>query len=422
MPPQTANIRIFYLFSLSHYQPAVLLQKKRQLVDYLSELSTGNRSVLELYSPKILHGRYRVVSELPHHMLGTLHHVIDEQTGEELLLKTSSAVHPIPPKLSNTLLPEKVIDETVRFRQEFDLRKNISTPYLVPVCELQVQAEKPYFTMECPGTVTLSGILERSPEPLPLPWCIRILDELSNLLIGLHEQQIVHRNLNCESLLVLQIGELPTVRAVALDLAFFDAVVPTAGTWHETRLLATPYTASPEQINGEPLDLRSDIYSFGAIAFRVLTGGFLFGEATSSRSMMVRQLAEPAPLPSAYRPGIPAWLDSLVVSCLMKERENRPSSARELLQILRSQKAPPRQLIKLKAALLDDSFNRFSVRLAYSESAKKGHPLLDAVKSPRLKRQIKRIYYGSAKIRECLTAIRNGILELISRFRDQHDN
>jgi eukaryotic-like serine/threonine-protein kinase len=94
----------------------------------------------------------------------------------------------------------------------------------------------------------------------------------------------------------------------------------------------TPGFIAPEQaLGGGDVDIRTDIYSTGCVAYWLLTGRLVFEADTTMKTLMAHAYSAPQP-PSARTPTpIPADLDALILSCLAKEREHRPQSARELL-------------------------------------------------------------------------------------------
>ena len=96
----------------------------------------------------------------------------------------------------------------------------------------------------------------------------------------------------------------------------------------------TPQFAAPEQLRGEPLDLRADIYAVGATLYYLLTGRPPF-DATDLRDLISRVVQEPAPSPRAVRPEIAPGLAGLVLQCLSKQPSARPQSYAVLAEALR---------------------------------------------------------------------------------------
>ena len=118
----------------------------------------------------------------------------------------------------------------------------------------------------------------------------------------------------------------------------------------------TPQFAAPEQLQGEPLDIRADIYAVGATLYYLLTGRPPFEEADLSE-LIARALHEPPPSPRAARRDVPAGLASLVVQCLSKSPAARPQSYAALAEALRpyarATNATPRLGIRMLAGAVD---------------------------------------------------------------------
>jgi len=131
-----------------------------------------------------------------------------------------------------------------------------------------------------------------------------------------HYRGVVHRDFKPSNLMITKLGEVKLMDfGIARDMAFDDLTRP--GT-----ALGTPSYMSPEQIMGERVDFRSDIFSFGIVLYQILTGQKPFLD-DETRSVMQKILSEPYTKPRSLFPDIPYGLQSIVTRCLEKRPEKR---------------------------------------------------------------------------------------------------
>lgn len=164
-----------------------------------------------------------------------------------------------------------------------------------------------------------------------LPWseAVAVTAQVASALSAAHRQEpaIIHRDLKPENLMVLSTGRIKV-------MDFGIAKVLQAISASTTHSVGTLQYMSPEQIDAEPVDARSDLYSLGLILYEMLAGRPPF-ESPSPRALLDLQCtAEPPPLPDQVRGSMPRGVEKVLVQLLRKAPDERPASAEDLLTAL----------------------------------------------------------------------------------------
>lgn len=154
-----------------------------------------------------------------------------------------------------------------------------------------------------------------------------IAAQIAQGLAKAHEKRIVHRDIKPANILITSDG---VVKIVDFGLAKFmgSSQITKAG-----RTLGTTLYMSPEQLKGEDVDARTDIWSFGVLFYQMLTGSLPFRAEFDEALMYQINCGEPPPVTS-LQPGVPASLSDLVTGCLQKDKAHRPQSMNEILNKL----------------------------------------------------------------------------------------
>src|SRR5262245_32449984 len=180
--------------------------------------------------------------------------------------------------------------------------------------------------------------------PLPLPGALGIATEMADGLAAAHQAHLIHRDLKPANVVIRPDGH---VKILDFGLAKFsqeersgssEASQPEsfpAEPTREGRLLGTPAYMSPEQVRGEPLDGRSDLFSFGSTLYEMLTGQTPFRRASPAETLTAILRDEPTPA-SRLHPGLPPRLEEILGRCLAKDPEHRYPGASELAADLRA--------------------------------------------------------------------------------------
>ena len=212
-----------------------------------------------------------------------------------------------------------------RFRREILLAARLQHPHIVPVLSAGEADGLPFFTMPYIEGQTLRERL-RDAGPLPLSEAVRVLREIALALSYAHDAAIVHRDIKPENVLLSK--GLAMVTDFGVAKALTDASPTLDGEFSTTVGVArgTPAYMAPEQIAADPgLTIQADVYSFGALAYELLTGRPVFG-ALSAQAVMAAHIASTPEPVERLRPEAPPGLSRLVMQCLSKEPNERPTS------------------------------------------------------------------------------------------------
>jgi serine/threonine-protein kinase len=219
-----------------------------------------------------------------------------------------------------------------RFRREAQAAANLRSPHTVELYDFGATDDGVfYFVMELLIGTDLE-MLVRQQGPQPAKRVIHILKQACESLEEAHAQGLVHRDIKPANIHLGTLG-LKQDFVKVLDFGLVKAVSGEKNTGHslETAAGLTPGTPSymaPEMAMGEHVDGRADIYALGCVAYWLLTGKRVF-EAETSLQVVAKHLRnEPVP-PSRRVPGlaIPPALETLVLQCLAKHPEDRPTAA-----------------------------------------------------------------------------------------------
>jgi Tol biopolymer transport system component len=224
-----------------------------------------------------------------------------------------------------------------RFEREARAISRLSHPRICTIHDVGVAAlegsDVPYLVMELLDGETLAAKIARS--PLSIEQSLTYAIDIADALIAAHSQGIVHRDLKPANVMLTSTG----VKLLDFGLAQLRGPetggLPTtpvssgSGLTSAGLVLGTlPYT-SPEQLRGEKVDTRTDIFAFGALLYEMLTGSRPF-TADSQAALIAVVLEHDAPPVSDRQPLTPASLDRIVQKCLAKNPDDRWQTARDL--------------------------------------------------------------------------------------------
>lgn len=251
---------------------------------------------------------------------GVVYRAEHSTTGESVAVKV---LHP-----ELTLSREAVL----RFEREVQAIRRIEHPNVIHIRDYgEIRGGRPFFAMELLNGVDLEMYMRTcgrlSPEE-----ALAILEPVCAALSAAHANSIIHRDFKASNVFIAeQNGQR---RVVLLDFGVakvLDAQGP--GITTTSNILGTPACMAPEQITGQPTDVRTDIYALGALAFYMLTGELPFLDASLSALLHMHLYARP-PSPSREAPVAPVF-DDVVLKAMAKDPAARYQSANEFLESFR---------------------------------------------------------------------------------------
>ncbi|HET7712795.1 MAG TPA: protein kinase [Thermoanaerobaculia bacterium] len=284
---------------------------------------------LSMIVPGTRLGPYEIVSPLGAGGMGEVFRARDTRIGRDVAVK---------------ILPASFAaddDRLRRFEQEAQVVGALNHPNLVTIYDLGTHEGAPYLVMELIEGETLRQLLSADEwagrSRLPVRKAIDYAIQLATGLASAHEKGIVHRDLKPENILITRDGR---VKILDFGLARITQAGSGGSGTHGSETLQRGITSpgtvlgtvgymSPEQVRGQDLDHRSDIFSFGAILYEMLAGERAF-KGGSSADVMSSILKEDVADVHRTVPGAPPALDQLIQHCLEKDREQRFQSARDL--------------------------------------------------------------------------------------------
>ena len=301
----------------------------------------GPQQPLENLIGRTLNHRYLVEDKIGEGGFGAVFRGKQIATGREVALKI--------------LHPHNVNDETIvaRFRREAEACSKLRDPHTVTTYDFD---ETPdgilYLAMELLRGKALHH-LQKSDGPLGSARVLRILDQVAASLSEAHANGIVHRDMKPENVFIESRGGEDHVKVLDFGIAKVmsdDRQVPALTAVGQT--LGTLEFMSPEQLRGQKLDGRSDIYALGMMAYEMLTGKLPFQSAKTPIDIINFHMKTEAPAPSKLGEhiAIPAAVDAIIVKMVQKDREHRFANANALRdEIARAQRSMDRTPDKFEA-------------------------------------------------------------------------
>lgn len=212
----------------------------------------------------------------------------------------------------------------IRLLREAQAAARLSHPNIVTVFDAGEWDGVPLIVMELVEGAALSPSENR-----PIAETLSIARQICAALVHAHEHHIIHRDLKPENVVITEAGKAKLMD-FGLALSSLASRLTVEGT-----IMGTAYYLAPEQALGQDVDGRADLYSLGVLLYELITNRLPFS-ADDPLSVISQHIHAPVVPPRAYNDAISPDLDALIVRLLNKRPEDRPSTAKEVLQALES--------------------------------------------------------------------------------------
>ncbi len=281
----------------------------------LPALDGEDRNLWEKRLRRALGDDYELLGPLGQGGFGRVYRVRDLNLEREVALKV---LHPL-------LTQDAIVLE--RFRREAQLAARLNHPNIVNIYDIAGRSGLIWYTMELVNGPSLAQLVDRE-GPLPLDRVLRLMREALSALAHAHGSGLVHRDIKPENMLLEPSGSL-RITDFGLALALRGA----GKFGGATSQSGTPQFASPEQLLGERVDQRSDLYSLAAVAYYALLGAAPFPGVTPEQ-VLAKQTTNQFPATDARRDDVDEAIWRVLERALRSEVDARYPSAAEFLQAL----------------------------------------------------------------------------------------
>jgi len=269
-------------------------------------------------------GRYRIQGTLGKGAMGTVYVAQDTELDRRVAVKV------LDPQAASA----EDGDFQERFLREARVAAGLNHPNLVAVYDVGEAAglEGPFIVMEMVDGESLRDLLART-GAMPPARAASVIRQAAEGLHHAHGKGIVHRDVKPSNLLVTRDG--------TVKVADFGIARPIASEMTQTgQLLGTPHYMAPEQITGDPVDARTDVFGLGVVLYQLLTGEKPFaGDTLTAVSYRIVH-TDPVPA-SAIRPSVPPAFDPVLAQAMARNPAERYQDALSLAEALRPLESAP---------------------------------------------------------------------------------
>lgn len=215
-----------------------------------------------------------------------------------------------------------------RFEQEANLIASLEHIHILPVIDYGIDDDTAFIAMRLLRGGTLADLLRQG--PLEIERGVEVFTQAARGLAYAHRHGVIHRDLKPSNILFDDTGN-----AYLTDFGLAKLMESSLELTREGHIVGTPAYMSPEQLRGEPVDPRSDIYSMGVILYHSLIGKPPFESSGTNMATIIYGHLEKAPVPPRqYNPALPAAVEQVILRALQKQPADRFQTMEEMIQAL----------------------------------------------------------------------------------------
>ena len=262
-------------------------------------------------------GRYRVFGELGRGAMGVVYRAEDPLLNRAVAIKT----------ILMSSDPAVRAEYEARFQQEAKAAGGLNHPNLITIYDIGREGDIAYMAMELLEGVELRDMMRSG--RLELPFVLEVLAQVADGLAYAHERGVVHRDVKPGNIMIVG-GRRAKVMDFGVARMRASEIQTQVGA-----VVGSPKYMSPEQVAGDPIDGRSDVFSLGVMLYELAAGSPPFSAPDVGQYMLQIAGATPAP-PSDLNPGLPPMLDLIVSRALEKDPAQRYQSAADFAADLRA--------------------------------------------------------------------------------------
>jgi eukaryotic-like serine/threonine-protein kinase len=290
------------------------------LADQVSQTPVGGRPGLPigpLNAGQSFGTRYHVIKALGAGGMGVVYQAWDAELGVAVALKV------IRPEV--LLDPGSAGEVERRFKRELVLARQVTHKHVVRIHDLGELHGIKYLTMPFVEGENLADVLKRDGK-VAVPRAIAIAKEVASGLVAAHEVGVVHRDLKPENIMISADGH-----ALIMDFGISRSVGGTGTATALGAVMGTLEYMAPEQAQGQAVDHRADIYSFGLVLYDMLTGRQRIARRENAMSEMMSRMQHAPPSVRSLDAHVPETLDRIIAKCLQSDPKSRYATTADLV-------------------------------------------------------------------------------------------
>ncbi len=263
-------------------------------------------------------GRYEILEQLGRGSMGLVFKAQDPKINRLVAIKTI--------RFSDEFEDDVIQEIKDRFFREAEIAGQLSHPSIVTIHDVGDDQDLTYMAMEFLEGEDLDKFIDKE-TLLPLRKILDVVAKVADALDFAHKNDVIHRDIKPANIMLLKNGQIKVT-----DFGIAKAI--SSSRTKTGVILGTPNYMSPEQIMGQKIDARSDIFSLGVLFFQLITGELPFhGDNLSGLLYQITQVKHPSP--RNFNPKVPKICEQIIDKAMAKNPDNRFQSASDMARIIR---------------------------------------------------------------------------------------